>query len=207
MGQRPAELHYWHNQSMHRVVKGETLYAIAFKHDMDYRRLAQINHLRWPYTLYVGQVVRLTSTVMMPHKYTHIRARYYTKPKPIYHGTWFWPLRGRLVTSFSPATGRKGINIAGKKGQSIHAAANGIVAYAGNGLAGYGNLIIIKHNNQYLTAYGNNSINLVKEGQLVRANQVIGIIGVVDHHYWGAHFEVRRAGRPINPLMILRNVP
>ena len=206
MSKRPADQYYWHKQAMHRVVRGETLYAIAFKLDMDYRYLAQINNLHWPYTLYVGQVLRLTTAVMIPHHYHYkaVRKQHYNAPKIIHHGTWYWPLTGRVVSGFSPAIGHKGINILGKKGQSIHAAASGIVAYAGSGLAGYGNLIIIKHNNQYLTAYGNNSINLVKEGQFVKANQVIGIIGIVDHHYWGSHFEVRRVGRPINPLMILR---
>ena len=117
---------------------------------------------------------------------------------------WSWPVNGHVVTTFIPDQGKKGINIACKKGEKIHAAAGGVVAYAGSGLAGYGNLIIIKHNNEYLTAYGNSARNLVSEGQKVRPGQVIAEVGVVEHKYLGVHFEIRKAGKPVNPLIYLQ---
>lgn len=112
-------------------------------------------------------------------------------------------MNGRVATRFIPQQGKKGIDIAGRKGEKIRAASSGVVAYAGNGLSGYGNLIIVKHNNQFLTAYGNNLRNLVKEGQKVKAGQIIAEMGVIDRRFWGVHFEIRRAGRPVNPLNYL----
>ncbi|WBV71601.1 M23 family metallopeptidase [Legionella pneumophila] len=85
------------------------------------------------------------------------------------------------IHSFS---GKKGINIACNRGDKVRASANGVVAYAGSGLPGYGNLIIIKHSNEYLTAYGNNARNLVTEGQRVSAGQVIAEAGLIDRSYW-----------------------
>jgi lipoprotein NlpD len=117
---------------------------------------------------------------------------------------WFWPVSGRVSTTFIPDQGKKGINIACKKGERVLASAGGVVAYAGSGLSGYGNLIIIKHNNEYLTAYGNNERNLVKEGQKVKPGQVIATAGVIDRKYWGVHFEIRKKGIPVNPLNYLQ---
>lgn len=202
----------------HRVVRGETLYAIAFRYDQDYRHLATINHLHAPYKLLVGQ--KLYLKVMYPlkplSKAPTVRLAPYTKPhfemntvvaikavRPTAKESWLWPVHGKVVTNYSPGRGKKGIDIAGTKGQKIYAAKSGIVAYAGSGLAGYGNLIIVKHDNQYLTAYGNNSRNLVKEGQYIKIGQPIAEIGMVDHHYWGVHFEIRKAGMPVNPLDFL----
>lgn len=124
-------------------------------------------------------------------------------PKKL-NNTWNWPTRTHdIAVNFMPEKGRKGINIKGSKGNKIYASKDGIVQYAGNGLPSYGNLIIIKHNNQYLTAYGNNLRNLVKEGDKVKAGQIIAEMGVIDRKYWGLHFEVRKAGKPLNPLDFL----
>jgi lipoprotein NlpD len=209
---------------MHTVRRGETLYAIAFRYDIDYRQLAVINHLHSPYSLHVGQILqvkagrgvnnlpkRFISRNKEVSKYSLPKRvpQYYTTPKrinsaPTTHGQWLWPVNGRVVANFVPQQGKKGIDIAGVKGEKIHATSNGVVAYAGSGLSGYGNLIIIKHNDQLLTAYGNNSRNLVKEGQKVKAGQTIAEIGVIDRRYWGVHFEIRKDGKPVNPLAYLR---
>ncbi|KTD23401.1 lipoprotein NlpD [Legionella lansingensis] len=212
-------------QGTHVVQRGETLYAVAFRHDLDYRELAAFNHLSSPYTLRVGQVLRIgrvsrptaralpystSSKRIYAVKRTTIIKRQAPKFKPITtwatpsSSGWVWPVNGRVASRFVPQQGKKGIDIAGKKGEKIRAASSGVVAYSGNGLSGYGNLIIIKHNNQFLTAYGNNLRNLVKEGQTVKAGQVIAEMGVIDRRFWGVHFEIRRAGRPVNPLNYLR---
>lgn len=204
------------NARKHVVMRGETLYAIAFRYDTDYRDLALINNLQTPYLLRVGQVIQLQPSVpryTRPQRHNPITPRY-TRPQPYrpapvawrYSGHWLWPAHGRVVANFVPQQGKKGLDIAGRKGDKIYAAANGHVAYAGSGLAGYGNLIIIKHDNQFLTAYGNNTRNLVKEGQLVKAGQVIAEMGVVDRRFWGVHFEIRQAGKPVNPLNYLRKM-
>ncbi|HAU1151363.1 TPA: peptidoglycan DD-metalloendopeptidase family protein [Legionella pneumophila] len=204
-------------QKFHTVRSGETLYAIAFRYDTDYRRLATINHLRPPYSLRVGQVLSLKGIAPKSNHFNSVpRANFHIphKPKqkiiysPAYNvrssSGWLWPVTGRVVTTFIPSQGKKGINIACNRGDKVRASASGIVAYAGSGLAGYGNLIIIKHSNEYLTAYGNNARNLVTEGQRVNAGQVIAEAGLIDRSYWGVHFEIRRAGVPVNPLNYLQ---
>jgi lipoprotein NlpD len=203
----------------HQVHSGETLYSVAFRYDLDYRQLARYNHLRPPYGIRVGQRLSLrnTQSVFLP-KYPY---HYYQKPlrgvkNPVpYHpsyqaaratgGVFIWPARGRVSTVFSPTLGRKGIDIQGHAGERVYAAASGVVAYAGNGLIGYGNLIIIKHRNQYLTAYGYLAKAYIKEGQSVHKGQIIGEMGRVDRKFWGMHFEIRHAGKPVNPLTYLKN--
>ena len=198
-------------QNYHRVRRGETLYAIAFRYDTDYRGLAQRNHLRPPYSLRVGQVLNVHGLSRGRGYAVPRYAQAPSKPAVIYSprrinysSGWIWPVSGRVATTFIPTQGQKGINIACKKGEKVHASSGGIVAYAGSGLAGYGNLIIIKHNNEFLTAYGNSARNLVKEGARVKAGQVIAEAGVIDHQYIGIHFEIRKAGKPVNPLNYLQ---
>ncbi len=206
------------HKRQHVVARGETLFAIAFRYDQDYRNLAAANHLQSPYTLRVGQVLQLRHGGQ-PAPATHAispppsaRRSNFSRHvvQPIFveskqrNVSWLWPVRGKIVANYVPQQGKKGIDIAGYKGEKIQAAAGGTVAYAGNGLAGYGNLIIIKHDNQYLTAYGNNLRNLVKEGQQIHQGQVIADMGVVDRRYWGVHFEIRKAGKPVNPLNYLQ---
>lgn len=207
-------------QAVHRVKKGETLYAIAFRYETDYRQLARLNHLQSPYSLRIGQVLRVRG-VAMPRSFKPSRPYKpqsppkihppisYTKPSrgSFFHfgsSSWLWPSQGRVVANFVPQQGKKGIDIAGRKGEKIHASSGGTVAYAGSGLAGYGNLIIIKHDNQFLTAYGNNAKNLVKEGQKVKAGQIIAEMGIIDRRFWGVHFEIRKSGIPVNPLSYLK---
>lgn len=207
------------------VMRKDTLYAIAFRYDKDYRDLARENHIQSPYSLRVGQVIRIQPTfrTYVPQRNTQMYRsprtqahRYavkqapapqatYARPVPFWRSSrWTWPANGRVVANFVPTQGKKGLDIAGAKGDKIYAAGNGTVAYAGSGLAGYGNLIIIKHDSQFLTAYGNNARNIVSEGQTVHAGQVIADMGVVDRRFWGVHFEIRQAGNPVNPLNYLQ---
>lgn len=116
---------------------------------------------------------------------------------------WIWPATGQVLTPFSIKQGKKGIDIAGKKGGKIYAVADGKVVYAGHGLASYGNLLIIKHQQNFLTAYGNNLKNLVVEGQHIKAGQIIADMGLISPGVWGLHFEIRKQGNPVNPIKYL----
>jgi lipoprotein NlpD len=117
---------------------------------------------------------------------------------------WVWPANGRLISGYQPdAPGKKGIDIAGKKGQSVKAAAAGKVVYSGSGLVGYGRLIIIKHNETLLSAYGHNSNLLVSEGEYVKAGQVIANMGSSGTDRTRLYFEIRKNGKPVNPLRYL----
>ncbi|HVF64823.1 MAG TPA: peptidoglycan DD-metalloendopeptidase family protein [Casimicrobiaceae bacterium] len=116
---------------------------------------------------------------------------------------WIWPAKGKLVTGFSDTANLKGIDIAGSSGQTIVASAPGRVVYAGSGLRGYGKLVIIKHNNTYLSAYAHNREIVVKEGQQVKRGEKIAEMGNTDAEQVKLHFEIRRLGRPMDPIKFL----
>jgi lipoprotein NlpD len=221
MGLAPVEERLWragirfHHQ--YEVKPGDTLYSIAFRYDLDYRQMAQYNHIHSPYKLRIGQVLQLSPLRGQAHKQTVAKVapasrasvdRIQPSPQqsislPATGSTrsgWFRPARGKVVTYFAPLRGNKGIHILGNRGDHIYAASSGVVAYSGSGLPGYGNLIIIKHDGQYLTAYGNNLRNLVHEGQAVKRGQEIADMGIIDRKYWGLHFEIRKLGKPVDPL-------
>jgi len=117
---------------------------------------------------------------------------------------WKWPTDGKIIDNFSSAEGgNKGIDISGSRGQAIFATANGRVVYAGNALRGYGNLIIIKHNDDYLSAYAHNDTMLVREQQEVQAGQKIATMGSTGTSSVRLHFEIRYKGKSVNPLRFL----
>lgn len=116
---------------------------------------------------------------------------------------WEMPASGKVVSGFSEKDHRKGIEIAGKLGQSIYSSAAGKVVYSGSGLRGYGKLIIIKHNNTYLSAYAHNDKLLVKEGQMVAKGQMIAQMGSTDANRVALHFEIRKLGKPVDPANYL----
>ena len=113
-----------------------------------------------------------------------------------------WPAKGKVTEEFNDKN--KGIDIAGKVGEAVQAASDGNVVYAGNSLRGYGNLVIIKHDNTYLTAYAHNSKLLVKEGDNVRKGQKIAEMGDTDTNSPKLHFELRVNGKPVNPTPYLQ---
>lgn len=212
------------NSTYHVVKKGQTLYSIAWQHGVDVRTLAQWNHIKAPYTIYPDQRLR---TVAPPQKVTKVtrkapRARAgrkhstKTRSRPIKLSQvvkdhknvqkigWQWPTNGKIISGYSASdTGKKGLDIAGKVGQPIYAAATGRVVYSGNGLRGYGNLIIIKHNESYFSAYAHNRRLHVKEKQEVMRGQHIADMGNDEATRGLLHFEVRRDGKPVNPLAYL----
>ena len=117
---------------------------------------------------------------------------------------WIWPAQGKVVTTFSNGE-TKGIDIAGKLGDAVRASSGGRVVYAGAGLRGYGKLVIIKHDADFLSAYAHNNSLLVKEGQTVKKGQTIAELGKTDADRPKLHFEIRRRGKPVDPLKYLPN--
>ncbi|MBU3582019.1 peptidoglycan DD-metalloendopeptidase family protein [Polynucleobacter sp. AP-Capit-er-40B-B4] len=115
--------------------------------------------------------------------------------------SFIWPINGRVLTGYTEAS--RGIDIEGGRDEPVQASANGVVVYSGNSLKGYGNLIIIKHDNTYLTAYANNSKLLVKEGDKVSKGQKISEIGSGEPNTQNLHFEIRVNGKPVDPLPYL----
>ena len=194
------------------VRKGDSLYALANQYNVSAKQLASINGLEPPYTIITGQKLQLraaakshrspkTATTTSKKKTTAATVSLPADNKTI---SWQWPVQGKLITTFkSNKTGRKGIDIAGNEGKDIRAAAPGKVVYSGNGLISYGNLVIIKHNRTYLSAYAHNRKLLVKEGEAIKAGQKIAELGKTGADSPRLHFEIRKNGKPVNPLKYL----
>lgn len=210
----------------HTVQSAETLYSIAWQYGFDYKTLAEWNHIKPPYRIRQGQ--RLT---LIPPA-AGAQARATTRPAPrksdtasgkqepdepsstaqatsdddgavvSAHLAWMWPAKGDLLATFSPGT-TKGINIAGGEGDPVNAAAAGRVVYSGSGLVGLGELVIVKHNDTYLSAYAHNERRLVQEGDKVKAGQTIARMGRTGTDRVMLHFEVRKDGKPVDPLQYL----
>ena len=187
----------------HIVRKGETLFSIAWRYGKDPAEVARWNQLGDGSLIYPGQVIRLTppSGVSQPGAAPRSSGRQSlpsipAQPPP----PWTWPTRGSIAVEFGgkPGSGT-GVLIDGRAGQAIVAAASGRVVYAGGGLIGYGQLIILKHNDTYLSAYGHNAKLLVKEGHSVRKGQQIATMGEGPERKPRLHFEIRRNGEPVDP--------
>lgn len=200
----------------YKVRRGDTLYAIAWRANRDHRSLARWNNIKPPYLIYPGQILRLvpygkSSNTRVRKADGERKKTARVAPKPQAPRTvansrlhWLWPVRGKLLSSYlaSDAT-RKGIKVGGKAGQPIVAAEAGEVVYSGSGLIGYGRLIIIKHNDEYLSAYGHNATLLVKEGDKVKRGKKIATMGRSNDGVAMLHFEIRRDGKPIDPMGLL----
>ena len=278
----------------YQVVKGDTLYSIAFRNKVDFRDLAQWNGVAAPYTIHPGQRLKLSpattagavaanrpsgpvspppppataqavatvhsasappaasapmfepvasSSTPKPPSTTAVAAApaipvppKATAPAPsgtssvvpvagvktpsptvlpppapaqavstgpsraVSGVTWRWPAQGTLIKRFQPGDAIPGIEIGGNAGDAVHAAADGVVVYSGNGLVGYGELVIIKHSDSFLSAYGHNSKRLVKEGQRVSAGQQIAEMGSTGATRNELEFQIRKDGNPVDPL-------
>jgi len=212
--------------NVHIVKPKETLFSVAWRYGWDYKELASANSISAPYIIYPGQKLNVgrssAKKVYQPNK-NLTKSKSVSKrpvasayksasepPKPASTGDrpdWVWPSEGKLIAKFSSKTPiNKGIDIAGRLGESVHAAAAGSVVYAGSGLLGYGNLVIVKHNDEFLSAYAHNKRLLVKENQQVKAGQVIAEIGSSGTDKVKLHFEIRRQGKPVDPLRYLPKV-
>lgn len=196
----------------------DTLYSIAWRYDLDVEQLAQWNQLAKPYTIKTGQRLYLRPTKPKKmqasadtSKDTKPPAVKTTSRVPTQKNTtssakqsgsvkWQWPVQGEVFGRFkSGSLQHQGIDIGGTIRQPIHAAATGKVVYSGNALQGFGNLIIIKHNDQFLSAYAQNDKRLVKEGQQVNAGEKIAEMGKNAKGRIGLHFQIRKNGKPVNP--------
>jgi len=205
---------------MHRVRPGETLFSIAFEHDLDFRSLAIANNLRPPYTIFVDQELRLdVSAISAPASGAAnptvtdtgvVRTRaggggggVFRQPIGVQSTPqWQWPHSGAIVRGFS-VNGNEGVDIGGRTGDPVLAAGDGDVVYSGRGVQGVGNLIIIRHNDRYLSAYGHNSVMLVAEGEHVTGGQQIGQVGENAAGEPVLHFEIREEGKSIDPGSLL----
>jgi len=188
-----------------KVKKGDSLYLLSKRYNVSTKQLASINGLKSPYIIQPGQTLKLTvpKTYRAPTA-TSSKTATASLPADNRDINWQWPVKGKLITTFkSNKTGRKGIDIAGNEGKDIRAAASGKVVYSGNGLISYGNLVIIKHNRTYLSAYAHNRKLLVKEGDSIKAGQKIAELGKTGADSPRLHFEIRKSGKPVNPLKFL----
>ena len=203
------------------VKRGDTLYRLAVSNGISPMDLALWNGISAPYTIYPGQrlwlyprsgaqaartttapsagtrrppVVRPTQTPPQP-----------TTPPPVRSSiAWRWPTDGQIINRYADgAPPRQGIDIAGKGGQAVRSAADGVVVYSGSGLVGYGELVIVKHDEQWLSAYGHNRTRLVNEGARVKAGEQIAEMGSTGTAREMLHFEIRYNGKPVDPLQYL----
>jgi len=214
--QKPAILQ-GSKKDQHIVSKGETLYSIAWQYGYDVRDIARWNRIRAPYTIYPRQKIQLKPIKVSrsrkpikpsrakPAKQSTNRAvKQSTKSKTAKKISWQWPTKGKIIETYSARdSGKKGVDIAGRKGQRVYAAAGGQIVYSGNGLRGYGKLIIIKHNDTFFSAYAHNNRLFVKEEQKVNKGQHIADMGSSEASRVMLHFEVRRNGKPVDPLRYL----
>lgn len=201
------------DRDVHVVRAGETLHSIAFRYSLHEADLIAWNRLDNPDVIFAGQTLRLKKPVggqiaakpaAKPGQRPTGKPPSNTENSPELSPAWRWPATGQVLARFSDATtGGQGIDIAGKKGDDIIASAAGTVVYSGSGLLGYGKLIILKHNHTYLSAYGHNDVLLVREGDSVAAGQRIGTMGIGPGDRALLHFEIRRKGQPVDPLLHL----
>lgn len=194
------------------VKRGDTLYAIAWRHKLDWQDLARWNAIRRDYVIHPGQVLKLypsrgRAAQARPSPASPARQ---TAPAgaPIAQPVqWQWPVSGGTATLTSRPNGGQGLTVSGQLGEEIHAAAAGHVVYTGSGLLGYGQLVILKHNETYLSAYGHTQSVAVREGDAVTAGQRIATMGAGPQGEAMLYFEIRINGTPGNPLSFLPGRP
>lgn len=240
------------SEAFYIVQQGDTLFSIAWRAGVDFKKLAQLNKIDAPYIIFPKQKLQLKQVTLRSQENNKSHERVTKskkesknhKTKPLAQGnqgeyvrskgkqktvlkdkqsvakkavtdktdrvvsnkvsSWHWPAGGKIIGWFSSKeNGNKGLDISGRAGERIVAAAGGKVVYAGNALRGYGNLIIIKHNDDYLSAYAHCRKILVSEKQYLKAGQTIAEMGSTDSTVVKLHFEVRYRGKSVNPLKYL----
>ncbi len=204
--------------STYTVKRGDTLYAISRSTGTSVRDLARLNNISPPYTIEVGQRLKLSgstktspttgkSTTKSSTKTAAVRPSSSVPQSswpPVGQRCWLWPASGKVILPYSTADGgNKGIDISAARGTPVYAAGAGKVVYVGNQLRGYGNLIMIKHSEDYITAYAHNDTLLVNNGQSVKAGQKIATMGSTDAASVRLHFQIRYRATAIDPLRYL----
>ncbi|HWS79187.1 MAG TPA: peptidoglycan DD-metalloendopeptidase family protein [Thermomonas sp.] len=218
-GERPVRVSQPKYGATAVVQRGQNVYRIATENGLTALDLALWNDILPPYTIHPGQRLRL-----YPGGQRGVASARPAATKPGASSTsrppvpasapvvipassnlaWRWPADGGVVESFANGDPtRQGIDIAGKGGQPVRAAADGVVVYSGSGLVGYGELVIVKHNDQWLSAYGHNRARQVNEGQVVKAGQQIAEMGRSGASRDMLHFEIRYNGKPVDPQQYL----
>ena len=214
----------------HIVVRGDTLYSIAWAYSVDYRALALANNLAPPYTIYPNQQLNVNISSVSNNAIENVpnipvapagdpavnvgvrpivaseNRRVGNVPTRVVEGvSWQWPVEGRVLRGFSSnaSSTSKGIDIGGRRGEPVYAAADGDVVYSGRGIQGQGDLIIIRHSARYLSAYSHNSNMVVTEGARIRAGDKIAEVGTDPRGSELLHFEVRVDGKPADPSQYL----
>ncbi len=193
------------------VASGDSLYRIAWRFGLDFLDIAKWNGITKPYLIRAGQRLRLRPSAAAADSRADSAAESTAKqsaaakaaPDADAPAHWRWPAGGQLIGRFSRRQGHNGIKIAGRAGSLVRAAAAGEVMYVGAALLGYGNLIIIKHSATYLSAYAHNQKILVAEGERIRINQPIARMGSSGAERTMLHFEIRKNGKPVDPLEFL----
>ena len=199
------------------VQRGQNVYRIATENGLTALDLALWNDIAPPYTIHPGQRLRLYPGGQGGVAATRPAASSASKPaKPVASKpvpvvipstsniAWRWPADGGVIETYAGGDPtRQGIDIAGKGGQPVRAAADGVVVYSGSGLVGYGELVIIKHNDQWLSAYGHNRARQVNEGQVVKAGQQVAEMGRSGASRDMLLFEIRYNGKPVDPQQYL----
>jgi lipoprotein NlpD len=214
----------WAEKGAYVVKSGDTLYSIAWQAGMEVQQLASLNQLQAPFKIYAGQKLHFKaknkmaasflselsskpkqnteiSTASTGRKESSLISAPLSHPASLALARWNWPVKGKILQNFGQGP-NKGIDISGQAGTLVRASAKGQVVYSGSGLRGYGNLVIIKHDNDFLSAYGHNRLLKVREGEEVKQGQIIAEMGHYDDSAM-LHFEIRHKGKPVNPLRYL----
>lgn len=198
--------------SVYTVKRGDTLSRISRMTGTSVSELARLNGIKPPYTIEIGQKIRTggakkTTSSKGSGKTAKVTPSYAVPQSswpPVGQRCWRWPTSGKVIMTYSTADGgNKGIDISGSRGQAVYASGAGKVVYVGNQLRGYGNLIMIKHNEDYITAYAHNETLLVNNGQSVKIGQKIATMGSSDADSVRLHFQIRYRATAIDPLRYL----
>lgn len=201
----PVPTHY-------KVRRGDTVSKIAYRYGLDWRDVARLNDLDGSYTVYVGQRLRLKSgstqvkTRKTPKRSTPTTSRPQTttySPPKVSNKSWFRPTTGTVFQQFDLSKNIKGMRFSGDIGSPVFASQSGQVIYANNGLVEYGNLILIRHSGDFITAYAHNDKLMVKEGDRVRKGNQIATMGSSGADKVMLEFQVRKGGKAIDPRKVL----
>ena len=200
----------------YKVKSGDTVYEISRLFSSTQTRLVRLNNIKKPYRLRVGQVLKLpmpeqtvmTPSATKPESVKRLQKRAVAKaPQLSGRGKFALPVQGDLISTYGPKSGglhNDGINIAAEKGTPVKVAQSGVVAYVGDGIEGYGNLVLVRHDKGYITAYAHLDSASVKRGAVLSKGQVLGKVGMTGNVKTPQlHFEIRKGTKALNPAVLL----